>query len=387
MRWQGLTRLLHCLDDGAVVEQHDADLGDPVLRRRPAGRLEIDARDRPTQHGRSERGRPGAGHAAGRGQSVAVAVQRHDRAIELGAPVAEDSPGVTLGTDGVQVERRRDHGLRRAIRLDQFLSRGSGDERRPIERHLVLLAALDTDAIRRDERHHVRGGMSLHAALPVIARVDAGVVRLRADGGRIEQHVCAHQRHAARRLRKPLVPADADAERAVTGLPDAKARVAGREVVLLVVAGTLRDVRLAVDAEHAAVRVDHRQRIEVGVVRPLEDAERQRHLEFARQRLEPLHDRAACDRPRQVEVAREVVLAEVRGFKKFLQKNDLRALASGLAHQRARPGRGSAPRSWSRRTGSRQASFSCFHLGQAGTGQGRATESNGRPAVGNWWLH
>ena len=58
-------------DDGAVVEQHDADLGDPVLGRRPPGRLEVDARDRPTQHGRSERGRPGTGHAAARSQSVA----------------------------------------------------------------------------------------------------------------------------------------------------------------------------------------------------------------------------------------------------------------------------------------------------------------------------
>ena len=65
MRWHGIDEAAPLLDDRAVVEQHDADLGDPVLRGRAAGRLEVDARDRPAQHGRAERDRPGAADAAG----------------------------------------------------------------------------------------------------------------------------------------------------------------------------------------------------------------------------------------------------------------------------------------------------------------------------------
>src|SRR3546814_2883454 len=81
-------------------------------------------------------------------------------------------------------------------------------------------------------------------------RSDEGrVLRLVGDGGRIEQDLRAHQRHGARALRKPLVPADGGAQRAVARVPHPKAGVAGIEVVFFLVARPVGNVRLAIDAE------------------------------------------------------------------------------------------------------------------------------------------
>src|SRR3546814_6699213 len=99
-------------------------------------------------------------------------------------------------------------------------------------------------------------------ALPVVLGDEGRVLRLVGDGGRIEQDLRAHQRHGARALRKPLVPADGGAQRAVARVPHPKAGVAGIEVVFFLVARPVGNVRLAIDAEPAAVGVDHRQRSE-----------------------------------------------------------------------------------------------------------------------------
>src|SRR3546814_4977915 len=99
-------------------------------------------------------------------------------------------------------------------------------------------------------------------------RSDEGrVLRLVGDGGRIEQDLRAHQRHGARALRKPLVPAVGGAQRAVARVPHPKAGVAGLEVVFFLVVRPVGNVRLAIVDEPAAVGVDHRQRIVVRVVR------------------------------------------------------------------------------------------------------------------------
>src|SRR5690606_10288685 len=121
---------------------------------------------------------------------------------------------------------------------------------------------LATDAVAGDQRGQVGTGMALLDALPVITRGDARIMRLAADGGRVEQQLGAHQRHAARAFGEPLVPADAHADLGVAGLPDLEAAVARIEVVLLVVAGAIRDVALAVDAEQAAVGVEDRDAVE-----------------------------------------------------------------------------------------------------------------------------
>ena len=65
-----------------------------------------------------------------------------------------------------------------------------------------------------------------------------------------------------------------------------KPGVAGAEVVLLLVARAVRNVRLAIDAEHAAIRIEDRDRVEVRMPGALEEADRQHHAELARDRLE-----------------------------------------------------------------------------------------------------
>src|SRR5512137_1713898 len=120
------------------------------------------------------------GDGSGRGltrSELSRPVERQDRSVEIGPAVAEHAPGVTLGAHRVEVESGGEDRLAGAVGLRDLRARGVGDERRSVEGHLVLLAALDADAVRGHQRHDVRGGVSLHAALPVVARVDGRVVR------------------------------------------------------------------------------------------------------------------------------------------------------------------------------------------------------------------
>src|SRR5947207_7582770 len=56
-----------------------------------------------------------------------------------------------------------------------------------------------------------------------------------ADGGRIQEDICALQRRQAGSLRVPLIPTDHRADGADFGVKGAEAEVAGREIELLVV--------------------------------------------------------------------------------------------------------------------------------------------------------
>jgi hypothetical protein len=197
------------------------------------------------------------------------------RVVELGAPIAEDAPRAPIRIDRIEVERRGQHRFLAAAGFGHLRAGVIRDERRPIERHARAASpGFGADAIRRDERHHVRRGMTLHRALPVIARVDLGRERLGADRRREEQHVGAHQRQRARRFREPLVPTDADADATVLRRPHLEAGIARREEVLLRVAGAIGNVRFAIRAEHAAIGIEHRDRVEKRLARALEDGDR-----------------------------------------------------------------------------------------------------------------
>src|SRR5690606_16642382 len=111
-----------------------------------------------------------------------------------------------------------------------------GYERGAVEGDVVAVLLLGADAVAGDQRHQVGAGVALLDALPVVARGDVRVMWLAADGGGVEQQFGAHQRHAARGLGEPLVPADRHADLRVAGVPDLEAGVAGVEIVLLVVA-------------------------------------------------------------------------------------------------------------------------------------------------------
>ena len=78
-----------------------------------------------------------------------------------------------------------------------------------------------------------------------------------ADRRRIEKDLRAGQCREARRLRKPLVPADQNAELADFGAEAQKSEIAGRKVKFLVKAGILGDMHLAVFADDRAVAAEN----------------------------------------------------------------------------------------------------------------------------------
>ncbi|MNE17770.1 hypothetical protein D3C80_1107640 [compost metagenome] len=175
--------------------------------------------------------------------------------------------------------------------------------------------------------------MALLHALPVVARGDGLVVRLTTDGGRVEQDFSAHQRHAAGALREPLVPADADTDFGVTGLPHLEAGIARVEVVLLVVARAIRDMGFTINPEVAAVGVDDRDAVEARAPGQFEVADRQHHLQLFGELLEVRDSGIGFGRGGQLQVIRIGLLAEIRGFEQFLDQDDLRALAGGFTDQ------------------------------------------------------
>src|SRR5690606_31677482 len=116
-----------------------------------------------------------------------------------------------------------------------------GDKGRAVEGDLSAVPPLlRADPVRGDQRHQVRGCMALHDALPVAGGIELRIVRLGADGRRIEQDFRALQGHGAGGLREPLVPADADADAARPRLPDLEAGIARREIEFLRIAGSVR---------------------------------------------------------------------------------------------------------------------------------------------------
>jgi len=77
-----------------------------------------------------------------------------------------------------------------------------------------------------------------------------------ADGGWVEQHVCALQGGEARTLGIPLIPADKRADASGLGIEGAVPKVAGSEVILFVIERVVRDVHLPIFAEECAVGVE-----------------------------------------------------------------------------------------------------------------------------------
>src|ERR1039457_539964 len=71
----------------------------------------------------------------GRAQSSAASIERQNRVIEVGTPIAIDAPRLAVAAHLVEIETRRQYGFADAIGLGDFLSRGRCDERRAVEAH------------------------------------------------------------------------------------------------------------------------------------------------------------------------------------------------------------------------------------------------------------
>ena len=222
------------------------------------------------------------------------------------------------------------------LALVQFGDLGTeliGNERAAVEGDVVAVLFFLADAVGGNQRHQVGTGMALLYALPVLARGDARVMRLTADGRRVKEDFRAHQRHAARALGEPLVPADADADFGVGGIPYLEAGIAGVEVVLLVVTRAVGNVAFPINAEVAPIGVDDRDAVEACPSGAFEEADRQDHLEFRGDLLEVRNGGVLVHRAGQLGVVGVGLLAEIGSFEQFLNKDDLRTLGCGLAYQ------------------------------------------------------
>ncbi len=163
-------------------------------------------------------------------------------------------------------------------------------------------------------------------------------MRLAADRGRVEQQFRPHQHHRARGFGIPLVPAHADAQRpAGRGLrrrPHLEPGIAGAEVELLLVTGTVGNVALAIDALDFAIGADHREA--VVIMRPvrLEEAGRDRHLQRLGQRLHGEHRLMLADGGGVGEQALVLDAAEIFALEQFRRQDHARALPAASRTRR-----------------------------------------------------
>ena len=95
-----------------------------------------------------------------------------------------------------------------------------------------------------------------------------------------------------------MIPADPYADRGELCLPNLEACVTRAEVIFLLVAGAIRDVALAVEAKHFAVRIDDSDAVVVGVACLLEERDRDDDVELFRDLLEMRDGRVALERTR-----------------------------------------------------------------------------------------
>src|SRR3989338_6175224 len=132
-------------------------------------------------------------------------------------------------------------------------------ERAAPEVHAPLPAA----PVCRGHGNAVGNRMAAHDVFPRRVPVAFGLLHAvrRAYGSGIEQHVCAHERLGARRLRKPLVVANQHACPCRAKVKHPKAEVAFAEIVLLEKALVVRDVDFPVFAKHLPVRPENCGRI------------------------------------------------------------------------------------------------------------------------------
>ncbi len=233
----------------------------------------------------------------------------------------------------VEIEFVHQHAFAGPVHFLDLLAELIGDERGAVEGDVVAVLLFGADAVAGDQRHQVGAGVALLDALPVVARGDVRVMWLAADGGGVEQQFGAHQRHAARGLGEPLVPTDGHADPGVAGVPDLEAGIAGVEVVLLVVAGAVRDVALAVDAQQRAVGIDDGDGVEARAPGLLEEADRQNHRQLLGDLLEMLDRGVVLHAGGQLQILGVGLLAEVGRFEQLLDQDHLGALGGRFANQ------------------------------------------------------
>ena len=176
--------------------------------------------------------------------------------------------------------------------------------------------------------------MAEHPGIALAALFVLLVIRIPADGGGVEQQFGTGQRHQARGFGVPLIPADKHAKATHRGIDRLEADVAGGEVELLIEAGIVRDVHLAILAQQGAVLLEHHGGVVVQAGgAALEQRADDHHAMLLRKRAKALGARPG-NRFGQVELIHRFVLAEVRAVVQFLQQDQLGTLGSRFSHAR-----------------------------------------------------
>ena len=189
------------------------------------------------------------------------------------------------------------------------------------------------DPVGSGERHQIAARVPLHTSSPVGHRI-AVKNRFASDCGRIKKHLRPHHRHAPRRFREPLIPADSASDLPICRIEHLEAGVSGREIKFFLIKMIVRNMRLAINAEDFSVRIDHRHRVVGGVSGSFIKAHRQNHLQLLRERLHPFDARILFERIGERIVGIIFLLTEIPSLKKLGEQNDLSAHFGGLPNKR-----------------------------------------------------
>lgn len=128
--------------------------------------------------------------------------------------------------------------------------------------------------------------MTLHGSSPVTRAVNAGILRLRTDGGGVHDDFSAHQSHDTSSLGEPLIPTNGNAQLAELGIPDLEASITRVEVELLFITRTIGNVGLSVDTENLTISINNSNGVVVSLVILLEERNGKNNIELLSYLLE-----------------------------------------------------------------------------------------------------
>ena len=174
--------------------------------------------------------------------------------------------------------------------------------------------------------------MPLHGHLPV--RLTVGIEdRLRADCRREKEQLRTVQDERTRGLRKPLIPADADADCRIACFPCQEAGVSGREIEFLLIVMVIRNMRFAVDTEQRAVGINDRFGIKQTAVVPLIKADRQHDRKLLCERHAAPDCRILLGFLRKCVIFIAALLTEILPLEELRQQDNLCAFCGSAADE------------------------------------------------------
>src|SRR6266404_6169216 len=159
------------------------------------------------------------------------------------------------------------------------------------------------------------------------------LARMPADSRGIENNFRTAQRREPRRFRIPLVPANADADVTALRFPSLEPEIARREIKFLVIKRVVRDVHLAILAEHFSIGIENNGGIVIKTGAAfLEKRRDDDDAKFSREFPEST-GRSSGNFLRQREVRVIFRLTKILRSEKFRQANDLRSFFCGVANE------------------------------------------------------